>query len=190
MQRHQEILSVAVALAVWAGTANGAPPDPDDDMAEAPAPVTWQVVETRHHGSDTRGLAAVVFGAVRERGHSEPASLRVDYVDGQTTVRVNTAGLKPGPFAVAVKYSLDGGRFVAATWQPSADGSDLELSGDRAIAFLGELYGRSELRLAVVRPLSVPFVVTFAIDGTEQALRPLAERYHWSSGPAISDAGR
>ena len=190
MQHHQQIVSVAVALAVWAGAANAAPPDPDGDIAEAPARVTWQVVETRHHASDTRGLAAVVFGTARERGRNQPASLRVDTFDGQTTVRVNAAGLNPGPFAVTVKYSLDGGRFVTGTWQTSADGSDLELSGDRAIAFLGELYGRTDLRLAVVRPLSVPFLVTFAIGGTEQSLRPLAERYHWSIGPAISDAGR
>jgi hypothetical protein len=46
------------------------------------------------------------------------------------------------------------------------------------------------LRLAVVRPLSVPFLLTFAVGGAEQSLRPLADRCHWSSGPAISDAGR
>jgi hypothetical protein len=41
-----------------------------------------------------------------------------------------------------------------------------------------------------VRPLSVPFLVTFAVEGAERSLRSLAERCHWSDGPAISDAGR
>jgi hypothetical protein len=99
-------------------------------------------------------------------------------------------GLRLGPWAVAVKVKLDGGRFVAGSWQASADGRGLELSGDRAIAFVSELYGKAELRLAVVRPLSVPFLFTFAVGGTEPGLRPLAERCQWTAGPAISDAGR
>ena len=86
--------------------------------------------------------------------------------------------------------SLDGGRFVAGSWQPSADGSGLVLSGERAVAFASELYGKTELRLAVVRPLSVPFLFTFTVTGAEPGLRPLADRCHWSAGPAISDAGR
>ena len=66
----------------------------------------------------------------------------------------------------------------------------LELTGDRAIAFMSDLYGKAELRLAVVRPLSVPFLFTFAVDGAEPGLRPVAEKCRWSAGPAISDAGR
>jgi hypothetical protein len=190
MQRHQQFLSLAVALAVWAGAATAAPPEPDGEMAEAPAPATWAVVEARHHASGTRGPAAVVFGVAQERGRSRPASLRVDCFDGLTTVHVDADGLRLGPFTVAVRVSLDGGRFVAGTWPASADGSGLALSGDRAVAFLTELYGRAELRLAVVRPLSVPFLFTFAVGGAEQSLRTLAERCHWSGGPAISDAGR
>jgi len=93
-----------------------------------------------------------------------------------------------GVVAVAVAYSLDGGRFVSASWQASADGSGLELSGDRAVAFLGELYGKAELRLALVRPLSVPFLFTFAVGGAEQALGTMADRCHWSAAPAISEA--
>ena len=90
--------------------------------------------------------------------------------------------------AVAMTYSLDGGRFVSASWQASADGSGLELSGDRAVAFLGELHSKAELRLAMVRPLSVPFLFTFAVGGAEQALGTMADRCHWSAAPAISEA--
>ena len=90
--------------------------------------------------------------------------------------------------SVAVAYSLDGGRFVSASWQASADGSGLELSGDRAVAFLGELHGKAALRLALVRPLSVPFLFTFAVGGAEQALGTMADRCHWSAAPAISEA--
>jgi len=50
--------------------------------------------------------------------------------------------------------------------------------------------GKAELRLAVVRSLSVPFLFTFIVDGAEASLRPLAARCQWSAGPAISDAGR
>ena len=190
MQRHQQMFSVAVALAVWASVANAAPPDPDGHIAEAPAPVTWQLVETRNHANGAGGASAVLFGIAQERGRSRSASLRIDCVDGLTTVRLDAVGLSPGPFAVAVRYSLDGGRFVARSWPASADQSGLELSGDRAVAFLSELYGRTELRLAVVRPLSVPFLFTFAVSGAEQSLRPLAERCQWSAGPSLSDAGR
>ena len=103
-------------------------------------------------------------------------------------VRVDTDGLAFGRAAVEVRQSLDGGRFVTGAWLADADGSVLALSGDQAIAFLAGLSGRSELRLAVVRPLSVPFVLTFRISGAERALRPLADRYHWPGGPAISEA--
>jgi hypothetical protein len=86
-----------------------------------------------------------------------------------------------------VRHSLDGGGYVSASWQAGIDGGGLELSGDRAIAFVTELYGKAELRLAVVRPLSVPFVLTFAIGGAERDLSTMAERCHWSAGPAISE---
>jgi hypothetical protein len=107
--------------------------------------------------------------------------LRVDGREGPTIVRVDTDGLAFGRATVEVRQSLDGGRFVAGAWRADADGSVLALAGEQAIAFLAELAGRSELRLAVVRPLSVPFVLTFRISGAERALRPLA-------GPAISEA--
>lgn len=195
MQRNQQILSVAVALAVWAGAANAVPPEPDSFVlygpsAEGPAAPAWQLVEARNHVTGVRGLVAVVFGIAQERGRSRPASLRVHCVEGQTNVHVDIDGLGPAPSAVAVKYSLDGGRFVASGRPANADGSGLVLSGDRAIAFATELYGKAELRLAVVRPLSAPFLVTFVVGGAEKSLRPLADRCDWSGGPAISDAGR
>jgi hypothetical protein len=197
MQRHQQIFSVAAALLVWAGPASAALPEPDVEIADAasdassvPAPATWFLIDARNHADGTSGLAAVLFGVAQERGRSRPASLRVDCVEGLTTLHVDTLGLRPGPFAVAVRYSLDGGPFAAAAWQASADGSGLELSADQAVAFLAELYGKTELRLAIVRPLSVPFVLTFAVVGAEQSLRPLADRCHWSAGPETSDAGR
>jgi hypothetical protein len=191
MQRHQQILSVAAAMAaVWAGAANAVPPEPDGLMASAPAPSAWQLVEARNHVTGVQGLAAVVFGIAQERGRKRPASLRVECFEGQTNVHIDVDGLGPAPLAVAVRYSLDGGRFVASRQPANADGSGLMLSGDRAVQFVTELYGKAELRLAVVRPLSVPFLVTFAVEGAERSLRPLGERCHWSDGPAISDAGR
>lgn len=198
MKRNKQILSVAVAVAVWAaavGAANAVPPEPDnfvlyDPSAEGPAAPAWQLVEARNHVTGVRGLAAVVFGIAQERGRSRPASLRVHCVEGQTTVHVDIDGLGPAPSAVAVRLSFDGGRFVGGGWQASVDAGGLVLSGDRAVQSVTNLYGKAELRLAVVRPLSVPFLVTFAVEGAEKALRPLADRCNWSGGPAISDAGR
>lgn len=194
MQRNKQLLSLAVALAVLAGTAgpaNAVPPEPDGPIAPAAAEGPgWQLVESRNHVTDARGLVGVVFGIAQERGRSRPASLRVHCVEGQTTVLVDVDGLGSAPSAVAVRQSLDGKRFVAGGWHASADGGGLVLSGDRAVQFATELYGKAELRLAVVRPLSVPFLVTFVVDGAEQSLRPLADRCHWAGGPAISDAGR
>jgi len=40
----------------------------------------------------------------------------------------------------------------------------------------------------MVRPLSVPFLFTFAVGGAEQALGTMADRCHWSAAPAISEA--
>ena len=116
------------------------------------------------------------------------ATLRVDCAAGITTVHIDTVGLSLGSSAIAVRHSLDGGPFLQAAWQASADGRSLELPADPAIAFLTGLYGRTELRLAVVRPLSVPFVLVFAVAGAERGLRPLAERCHWTEGPAIGEA--
>jgi hypothetical protein len=197
MQHLQQVVSAAAALLVWAGPVGAALPEPEDERAgaageaaDAPAPATWLLIDARNHADETRGLVALLFGAAQERGRSRPANLRVDCVEGLTTLHVETAGLHAGPFAVTVTYSLDSGPFVAGAWQASADGSGLELSADRAIRFLTGLYGKRELRLAVVRPLSVPFLLTFAVAGAEQSLHTMADRCQWSTGPATSDAGR
>ncbi len=202
MQRFQRTVSATAvaALLAWAVPASSAaPPEPEDEPASAgseaagvPAGATWLLVEARDHARGTSGAAAVLFGVAQERGRQRQASLRVDCFEGRTSLHVDTVGLGLGPsavgVAVAVAYSLDGGRFVSASWQASADGSGLKLSGDRAVAFLGELYGKAELRLALVRPLSVPFLFTFAVGGAEQALGTMADRCHWSAAPAISEA--
>jgi len=193
MQRHQHALSLAVALVLWAGAANAGPPEPED-AAGLPSVdagrATWIAVDARNHVSGANGLAAVLFGVAQERGRSRPASLRVECFDGVTAVHIDVDGLSLGPWGVAVRYSLDGGRFVADSWQRNADGTGLALAGERAVAFASELHGKAELRLAVVRPLSVPFLFTFVVAGAEPGLRPLADRCRWSEGPAISDAGR
>ena len=201
MQRLQRIVSATAvaALLAWAVPAGAAPTEPEDEPASAgseatgvPAGATWLLVEARDHARGTSGAAAVLFGVAQERGRQRQASLRVDCFEGRTTLHVDTVGLGLGPSvagaAVAVAYSLDGGRFVSASWQATADGSGLELSGDRAVAFLGELHSKAELRLAMVRPLSVPFLFTFAVGGAEQALGTMADRCHWSAAPAISEA--
>jgi len=201
MQHLQRIVSATAvaAMLAWAVAAGAAPTEPEDEPASAgseaagvPANATWLLVEARDHARGTSGAAAVLFGVAQERGRQRQASLRVDCFEGRTTLHVDTVGLSLGPsvagVAVAVAYSLDGGRFVSASWQASADGSGLELSGERAVAFLGELYGKAELRLAMVRPLSVPFLFTFAVGGSEQALGTMADRCHWSAAPAISEA--
>jgi hypothetical protein len=198
MQRLQRIVSATAvaALLAWAVPAGAAPTEPEGEPASAgseatgvPAAATWLLIEARDHARGTSGAAAVLFGVAQERGRQRQANLRVDCFEGRTTLHVDTVGLSLGPSAVAVAYSLDGGRFVSASWQASADGSGLKLSGDRAVAFLGELYGKAELRLAIVRPLSVPFLFTFAVSGAEQALGTMADRCRWWAAPAaISEA--
>ena len=196
MQRHQHALSLAVALALWTGPATAGPAGREEaaDLPSLdPGRASWIPVEARNHITGASGPAAVLFGVARERGRHRPASLRVECFDGVTSAYMDADGLRLGPsgvvVAVAVKVKLDGGRFVAGSWRASADGRGLELSGDRAIAFVSDLYGKTELRLAIVRPLSVPFLFTFAVGGAEPGLRPLAERCQWTAGPAISDAG-
>jgi hypothetical protein len=191
-----QAFSFAVALALSAGAANAAPPDllPERENAAglpslAADRATWIPVEARNHATGSSGPAAVLFGVAHERGRYRLAALRVECFDGVTAIHMDADGLSLGPWAVAVRYSLDGGGFVVGSWQPSADGTGLALSGERAIAFANELYGKAELRLAVVRPLSVPFLFTFIVIGAEPDLHPLADRCHWSTGPAISDAG-
>jgi hypothetical protein len=193
MKLHKHVFSLVVAMALWAGAAN-AEPSELEDAADLPSleavRATWVPVEARKHATGVSGLAAVLSGVAQERGHNRLASLRVLCFEGVTTVHMDADGLRPGPWAVSARVSLDGGRFVAGSWRPSANGDSLELSGDRAIEFVRDLYGRVELRLAVVRPLSVPLLFTFAVSGAKPALLPLAERCQWSAGPALSDAGR
>ncbi len=199
MQRLQRTLSATTfaALLAWSVPARAVLPEPMDEPARAdseesglPAAATWLLIEARDHAKGTSGAAALVFGVAEERGRQRQASLRVDCFEGSTVLHVDTVGLGLGPSvaAVAVAYSLDGGRFVSASWQASADGSGLKLSGDRAMAFLGELTGKAQLRLVLVRPLSVPFLFTFAVGGAEQALGTMADRCHWQAAPAISEA--
>jgi hypothetical protein len=193
MQRNQHALSLAAAMAMWAGAVNAGPPE-RQDAAGLPSLdagcATWIPVEARNHLTGASSPAAVLLGVAQERGRSRKASLRVLCFEGVTTVHMDADGLRTGPWAVTVRVSLDGGRFVARSWQPNSDGGSLELSGDHAIAFMSDLYGRVELRLAVVRPLSVPLLFTFTVSGAESGLRPLAERCKWSAGPSLSDAGR
>jgi hypothetical protein len=183
MKHLQPILSIAVGLALSAAAAHAAPPE-----TGGPAHDDWIVVDARNHANGAKFPVAMVRGVADERGQRRPASLRVDGREGRTIVRVDTDGLAFGRATIEVRQSLDGGGFVAGAWLADADGSVLTLSGDEAIAFLAELSGRSELRLAVVRPLSVPFVLTFRIGGAERALRLLTDPYRWSGGPAISEA--
>jgi hypothetical protein len=195
MQRHQHIASAAAALLIWAVPASAEPPGLESEIASVygeapgiPAPPTWLAIEARNHALGTSGPVAQLFGIAEERGRRREAILRVDCFAGRTTLQIDTRELRLGSSAVAVRLSLDGGRFVSAQWQASADGDGLELAGERAIAFLTGLYGKHELRLALVRPLSVPFLFTFAVSGAEQALGAIAERCRWSAVPAVSDA--
>src|SRR5260370_15410177 len=146
------IVSAAGAMLAWVVPAGAAPPEPDGEIASAPAAATWILIDARDHAGGRSGAAAVLFGAAQERGRSRQASLRVACFDGVTTVHIDTAALRLGSSAVPVTYSLDGGPFRPASWQAGADGSGLDLSADRAVAFVTELYGQTELRLSLSRP--------------------------------------
>jgi hypothetical protein len=190
MQYHRHIVSAALALVAWTIPANAAPPDPDGEPAVATLPVaTWIVVETRNHATGETGAAAILLGVARERGLDWQATLRATSFGRPTTVRIDSPALvlQPGATNVAVRASLDGGPFRPGAWRVSADGKGLELADEAAIAFLTGLYGRRELRLAVVRPLSVPFVLTFAVAGAEPGLALVAHRGGWAA-PALSAA--
>ena len=124
----------------------------------------------------------------KEGAANKPAFASIASITRQ--LHIDTAALRLGSSVVAVRYSLDGGPFRRVSWQASADGGGLDLLAERAIAFLTELYGKTELRLAIVRPLSVPLLLTFAVGGAEQSLGTIAERCQWSAAPAISEVGR
>src|SRR5260370_25632592 len=140
MHRLQRIVSATAvaALLAWAVPAGAAPTEPEGEPASAgseatgvPAAATWLLIEARDHARGTSGAAAVLFGVAQERGRQRQAHLRVDCFEGRTTLHVDTGGLRLGPSVAAVAYSLDRGPFVSASWQASADGRGLDLSGDR-----------------------------------------------------------
>ena len=162
MKRHQAF-SFSVALALSAAAAKRCRPPRCRSRALDP-------VEARNHVTGARGPAAVLFGVPTSAGATVRRPAR-RVLRRRPAVHIDADGLSTGPWAVAVRLSLDGGRFVAGSWQPSADGSGLVLSGERAVQFASELYGKAELRLAVVRPLSVPFLFTFTVTGAEPGLR-------------------
>jgi len=195
MQNHRHIvsaaLSTALALLAWTTPVNAAPPEPDDELSLAALPVeTWVVVEARNHATGATGAAAVLLGVAHERGVSWQAILYAVSFGRTTTARIDSPALAfhPGAANVAVSASLDGGPFHPGAWRVSPDGKGLELSDDAAVAFLTGLYGTRELQLAVVRPLSVPFVLTFVVAGAEPGLALVAERGGWGAAPAISEA--
>src|SRR5260370_12145617 len=156
MQRHRLIVSAAAAVLAWVVRASAAPPERDGEIASAPAAATWILIDARDHAGGRSGAAAVLFGVAQERGRSRQASLRVACFDGVTTVHIDTAALRLGSSAVAVTYSLDGGPFRPASWQAGADGSGLDLSADRAVAFVTQLYRQTELRPPLLPPFPVP----------------------------------
>ncbi len=191
MQYHRPILSAALALLAWTIPAGAAAPEPDGELAVANLPVaTWVAVEARNHADGSAGAAAVLVGVARERELGSQAILRADSFGRATTVRIESSALalRAGPAHVAVTASLDGGPFRPVAWRVAADGKELELKGEPAVAFLTSLYGKRELTLAVVRPLSVPFVLTFVVAGAEHGLALVAERGGWAAAPALSEA--
>jgi hypothetical protein len=190
MRYHRHIVSAALALLAWTIPAQAAAPEPDGEVAVATLPVaTWIAVETRDHATGATGAAAILLGVAHERGRDGQAVLRATSFDRRTTLRIDSAvlTLRPDATNVAVSASLDGGPFRPGAWRVSADGKGLELGDEAVIAFLTGLYGKRELRLAVVRPLSVPFVLTFAVAGAEHGLAMVAERGGWAA-PALSEA--
>jgi len=190
MQYHRHIVSAALALLAWTIPANAAAPEPDGELAVATLPVaTWIAVETRDHATGETGAAAILLGVAQERGFGWQAVLRAAIFGPPTRVRIDSLAfaLHPGATNVAVAASVDGGPFRSGAWQVSGDGKGLELTDEAAIAFLVGLYGKRELRLAVVRPLSVPFVLTFAVAVAEHGLALVAERGGWAA-PALSEA--
>ncbi len=191
MTHHRHFVFAALALLAWTIPAKGAAPDPDGELAVANLPVaTWVAVEARNHADGSTGAAAVLLGTARERGLVWQAVLHAGSFGRVTTVQIDSAALtqRAGTTNVAVTVSLDGGPFQPGAWRVGANGKGLELTGAPAIAFLTGLYGRQELRLAVVRPLSVPFVLTFGVGGAEHGLALLAERGGWAAAPALSEA--
>src|SRR5690349_4181182 len=69
MKRHQA-LSVAVALALWAGAAHAMPPESEPAPglpSRAADRARWIPVEARNHAG-VSGQAAVLFGVAHERG--------------------------------------------------------------------------------------------------------------------------
>jgi hypothetical protein len=191
MQYHRHILLAAVAAIVWTTPAHAAAPEPDAELAVDIQPVaTWVTVEARNHADGTTGAAAVLLGVARERAANWQAILRADAFGRATTVRIESAALvfHPGARNVAVTASLDGGSFRPVAWRVDTDGKGLELTDEAAVAFLTGLYGKRELQLAVVRPLSVPFVLTFVVAGAEQGLALVAKRGGWAAAPALSEA--
>jgi len=191
MQHHRLTLLATVAAFAWALPAGAAAPEPDADLAVDAQPVaTWVTVEARNQADGATGAAAVLPGVARERGAAWQAILRADAIGRTTTVRIDSAALtlRPGATNIAVTASLDGGPFRPVAWRVDADGKGLELTDEAAVAFLRGLYGKRELQLAVVRPLSVPFVLTFAVAGAEHALARVAQRGGWATAPALSEA--
>jgi hypothetical protein len=199
MQIHRHLLLAALAVLASATLvtipANAQAPEPDGEPAVVILPIaTWVVVEARNHADGTTGAAAVLLGVARERGLAWQATLRADSFGGATTVRIDSPALAlhPGATSVAVGASLDGGPFRPGAWAVGADGQGLELSGEAAVTFLTGLYGKRELQLALVRPLSVPFVLTFAVAGAEHGLALVAKRGGWgpdrAPAPALSEA--
>jgi hypothetical protein len=190
--RHPFLATLAAfALAIPpAIPANAAAPDPDGEVAVATLPVaTWIAVEA-HTKDGATGAAAILVGIAREREPSWQAVLRADCFDRATTVRIESPALalRPGAGNVAVTARLDGGPFRPAPWRVSPDGKSLELTGNAAVAFLTGLYGKRELQLAIVRPMSVPFVLTFTVADAENGLALVAKRGGWGAAPALSEA--
>ena len=191
MQNHRYLLLATLAALAWTIPASAAAPEPDGEFATATLPIaTWVAVEARNHTTGATGAAAVLLGVGSERGLGWQATLRADSFGRATTVRIDcpALALRPGATNVVVTASLDGGPFHRGAWRVSAGGKGLELTDEAAVAFLVGLYGKRELQLAVVRPLSVPFVLTFAVAGAEHGLALVAERGGWAAAPALSEA--
>jgi len=188
--RHHRQIAYAAAMLAWTVQANAMPPEQDREVVTANGDPRWIVVDARNHVSGATGAVAVLFGTAQERGRSRPAILRVDCFDKVTTLHVDTAALRLGAAEVMVTHSVDGGPFRYVAWQASAEGNGIDLPADRAVPFLAGLYDKVVLRLAIVRPLSVPFLLTFTVEGAEQGLSIIADRCQWAAAPAISEVGR
>ena len=139
----------------------------------------WRAHAVTDHLRSNVGIGTTSVGEIEDGFGKLAAELTVSCVGNTTTVEVDTKIAYFRGYDVQVEYALNGGSGQRALWNVCAGGNCAGLWDNSGIPFLKSLFGKSVLRVNLLRRAGATIVATFPIAGAKEAFGPLGKSCGW-----------